>query len=178
MQRSTNIWCAFFASAILFLSGCKNNDATAEMQPLKAEQAEAKSSLRRELEFTARTNLLSTAYLPDYSSNEFHYVQHSFADTLISMIDPELLKKYEGSYTDEELRERGDEPTVYNLRTSWFTVSEAPSVGIHVILNPITGQYEIRGGDLYLPKSGFGMSYDENKTTGESETFFNWKREF
>lgn len=174
----------FIFTILLTISGCRKDDEpnTPKAQALRADLSTTNimemSSLQRELKFATDTNLLSAAHRPDYSSNEPYYVQHSFTESLLSAINPESLKKYEGSYSGKELRSGNDDPSVYKLKSSWVTGSNAPSVGIHIERNPATGQYEVSGGELYLPKSGFGFGYNENRTSGESQTFLNWKREF
>jgi hypothetical protein len=170
------------------LTACRHDTIKYEKTNLSHPQAhksagttnmlQQKGALQIELEFAAGTNLLAVEYMPVFDSNKTFYTHHSFSETLLSMIDPEVLEKYEGSYTTDELREGNDAPPTYKLKSSWLTGSDAPSVGIHIERNPATGNYEVSGGEIFLPGSGVGMSFDDDRESGESKTFLNWKREF
>lgn len=119
---------------------------------------------------------------PDLEADYSHIPateQQTLYDRLSSMIDAESLQKYEGSHTWDDLRAGSDEPTLYNLSSGWiWGGSNTPQAGITVWENPETGEYEVSGGEIFLPKRGVGISYEEDKQTDETRTFFNLKKEF
>ncbi len=97
-----------------------------------------------------------------------------------SVVDTNLLKRYEGSYSLDELGEgRGDGSVAVNIRSSWFLgSSNAPQAGLRVRLNPLTGQHEIVGGEIYLPGKGIGVSSELDEGSGEARTFLNLQKKF
>lgn len=97
-----------------------------------------------------------------------------------SVVDTNMLKQYEGSYTLDELGEgRGDGSVAVNIRSSWFLGgSNAPQAGLRVRLNPLTGQNEIVGGEIYLPGKGIGVSSELDEDSGEARTFLNLQKKF
>ncbi|MDH3981441.1 MAG: hypothetical protein OES84_00910, partial [Kiritimatiellaceae bacterium] len=169
----------------LLVAGCgprttkgKKAETLSSGKSMAGAGAHQKSALQTELEFAAGTNLLAYTYKPAAGSNEFVYVHHSYTESLLSMIDAESLKKYEGSYSLEDLQNQESGSSLLNLNSSWITGGDIPQVGVHVARNPITGNYEVSGGELFLPNPGMGVSYERIEESGETRTFLNWKREF
>lgn len=137
-----------------------------------------KSALRQELEFAAGTNLLSNYHLASSNKKLAKYTHHSLGDSLLTMLNPESLKKYEGSYTTDDLKNGDDSSSEIKLKSSWITGSSIPAIALLVGQNPASGKYEINGGEVYLPSRGIGLSFEEDQNTGESQTFLNMKRTF
>ena len=99
-------------------------------------------------------------------------------DSAIDSIDPESLKKYEGSYTITEFRNKeSDEPITLN--SSWILWnSKLPHVGASIRKNDQTGEYEFVGASLFLPTKGLGVSYERDKKTDEIRAYLNFKKSF
>lgn len=106
--------------------------------------------------------------------------EQSLYDKLLSMVDREMLEKYEGSYTKEDLTSsEGDGSLSFSLSSSWLlSSSNLPTAGLRVRLNPQTKEYEVVGGEFYLPKSGFGISHETDQESGERKSFLNMKKTF
>jgi len=106
--------------------------------------------------------------------------KQSLYDQLASKIDREMLEKYEGSYTKEDLTTgEGDGSLAFSLSSAWIlNSSNLPSAGLRVRLNPQTKEYEVVGGEFSLPKSGMGVSHERDEQSGENKTYFNFKRSF
>lgn len=128
-----------------------------------------------------KTNLLAYTFEPaeEYPEGSL-YVHHSFADRLFGMVHPESLEKYEGSYSTHDLHHQNDNKSKsFGLNSSWVTGnSNLPEAGVHVAQNPVTGKYEVNGGEIFLPDPGVGVSYEKDEESGESKTFLNWKTTF
>lgn len=123
----------------------------------------------------ARTNLLvrpdPAAALP-----ELEYL--TYTDRLLLMIDPLWFEHYQGSYTLQELREESGSSSL-TLNSAWLLRRSAyPQLGIMLEKEPGTDTYRMSGGEVFLPGSGVGISYEEDADTGESRAFLKLKREF
>jgi len=93
-------------------------------------------------------------------------------------IDPQKLRKYEGSYTAEEIRSGSGGSESLPLNSQWlYKGSNRPQVQMKIGKNPVTGLYEPVGGEVALPL-GVGMSYEEDAQTGEQKTFLKLKKDF
>ncbi|VGO21698.1 hypothetical protein [Pontiella sulfatireligans] len=101
----------------------------------------------------------------------------SLYDQIAGTIDPEELKQYEGSYSLDELH--GDGSMQFKLNSAWVVGDlNTPQAGLTIRKNSKSGEYEISGGEVFLPSRGVGMSYEQDEEAGESRTFFNMKKEF
>ena len=139
--------------------------------------------LTREMSFffgdTIQTNPLETELSAVFNRNAVVYVHQSFAESLIAMVNPEALRKYEGSYSADDFDSKGNRTPVYSFNTAWIWRNKSlPKVGIQVARNPITGKYEVNGGEVFLPNRGMGVSFEKDEANGETQTFLNWKRDF
>ena len=125
------------------------------------------------------TNPLHYPRRPPARENVPLFQQKPYAQSLLEQLDPELFRKYEGSYTFNELRARNaaETPSV-SVNSSWVFGGSAPQAGLTVQRNPLTGQYEVSGGELFLPNSGMGLSYEKDAESGETRTYLNLKKEF
>jgi hypothetical protein len=91
----------------------------------------------------------------------------------------EWLKKYEGSYTLEDLMTQESDPWAIPLNSGWFIGgSNSPQLNLRLQRNLYTGQLEIQRTELYLPKKNFGISHEQDDRRDESRTFINLKRDF
>ncbi|MBT8042173.1 MAG: hypothetical protein KJN98_03315 [Pontiella sp.] len=101
-------------------------------------------------------------------------------DRATSLVDTNKLKLYEGSYTLDQLGTgNGSGGVAVNLRSSWLIGNtNMPQAGLRVRLNPLTQQYEVVGGEVYLPGRGIGLSSEFDEGTGETRTFLNLQKEF
>jgi hypothetical protein len=106
-------------------------------------------------------------------------VQDSLTDRLFSWIDPEALKPYEGSYTTADLlSEKSGTPSI-TLKSSWlFGTEESPQVAAHISRDPLTGEYALSGGELFLPQPGMGLSVEKDVDSGETRAVLSFKRKF
>ena len=119
-----------------------------------------------------QVRLPEPARLPDFE-------QRTFADRFSSMLAPESLKKYEGSYTIDDLISGRDTAPAVRLDSSWFIGgSNTPTTNIRVRKNPGTGQYEWVGGEVFLPGPGVGVRYEKDGESGETRTFLHIKKSF
>lgn len=172
---------------VLLLFGCDRRKepgavpTTEDAAPVSPHQD---SDLKREIDFAygliPTNDPLSARNLPDYNTEGIIYEHHSFTDYLFSMINPEALQKYEGSYTAGEFKaQQEDQIPEYSLSSSWVLHNkQLPKAGITVSRNPATGRYEVSGGEVFLQEQGVGVSYEKDETTGETQTFLNFKRDF
>ncbi len=102
----------------------------------------------------------------------------SLLETLGGKFNPEFLEKYEGSYTLGELRD-GSGSSGFNLNSSWFIWNKnIPQAGAKIRKNLATGKYELIGARVALPKGGLGVSYEDDKETGDSRAYLDVKRDF
>jgi hypothetical protein len=123
-------------------------------------------------------NPLTPGLYSNYSGSLF-FEENTLYDRLFRLINPEILKSYEGSYTIDELRADPNNPQSFKLNSSWFFGDPSlPHAGISLQKNPLTGEYEFIGGQFFLPKAGVGMSHEADQQTGESRTFLNIKKSF
>ncbi len=124
------------------------------------------------------TNLLALP-LSSFDPKRPLLVEDSLTDRLFSLIDPEALQSYEGSYTtDDLLSEKSGTPSV-TLKSCWFFGNEeSPQVAARISRAPLTGAYEVSGGELFLPRSGMGLSVEKDIDSGETRTVFSIKRDF
>ena len=105
--------------------------------------------------------------------------EKTLSELVTSLVNPEKLQQYEGSYTLDELRGGKDGELSFNLRSSWIVgSSNTPQAGLRFRRNPLTGQYEVVGGEVYFPSSGIGVSHELDEDSGETQTFLNMKKEF
>lgn len=154
-------WTALLAE-VLF-TGCDTREQSESVQPLETNAPASPhkdSDLKKEIDFAygvmPANNPLSAENLPIYSKNKIVYEHHSFADYLFSMLNPEALEKYEGSYTAGEIRERHEaEIPKYSLSSSWLLHNKKlPKTDITVARNPATGRYEVSGGEVFFQEQG------------------------
>ncbi|MEN8255800.1 MAG: hypothetical protein ABFR33_10075 [Verrucomicrobiota bacterium] len=126
----------------------------------------------------AQTNLLAYECSSSNKSPVLVYEYPSLTDRLLLMANPEWLGKYQGAYTLENLQSKGGTPSL-NVKSSWLVRNpNAPQIGITLRQNPATSEYDVGGGELFLPNRGVGVSYEKDEKTGETKTFLELKREF
>ena len=107
-----------------------------------------------------------------------HFEYQSFTDRLLLMIDPLWFGPYQGSYTLEELSS-GAGTSSFSINSSWLMHDPSiPQVGVVLWKEPDQDTYRVSGGELFLPESGMGISYEKIEETGETRAFLKFKREF
>jgi len=103
----------------------------------------------------------------------------SLTERLLSRVDQEKLKKYEGSYTISELRADEDPAYTVPLYSAWLPERLGlPQTRLRVKYKPETGSYELIGGDLQLPAEAWSLSYEKDSLSEENQTYLIWKKEF
>ena len=103
----------------------------------------------------------------------------SLMDRILSRVDQKKLKKYEGSYTMDQLRSNEDPSYNVPFDSTWLPESlQLPHTRILVKYNPATGTYELVGGDLKLPAKDLSLSYEKDPSGEENQTFLIWKKDF
>jgi hypothetical protein len=126
-----------------------------------------------------KTNLLEYTYYPSSGEGMPLYLHDSFSERLFSKLPSDALKKYEGSFTLDELRNKDGQAPSLNLKSSWLQGNRRiPEASVRVGFDPATGSYNVRGGGITDPKSNVGISFEKDGDAGESRTFLNWKKEF
>ncbi len=102
----------------------------------------------------------------------------SHLDVIEASFNPTFLQKYEGSYTVDEFRSQNTH-TGFSLNSSWLLWnSSLPQMKVTLRKNFASGEYELVGGKLFLPTKGMGISYEDDKDTGESRAYFDVKKDF
>ena len=92
---------------------------------------------------------------------------------------PEYLKKYEGSYSFDDLQSGEGEPLSFLLQSAWITKgTNTPQISVRMRKSQKSGQFEIEGTELYLPKTGFGISYEQDEEADDTKAFLNVKKQF
>jgi hypothetical protein len=144
-------------------SPSSKEDPSATIQDLHSEHPDPSAILQESHSSQAVPSLLEASPSDDLAA----VTQHS-----------EWLKKHEGSYTLEDLMTQEDEPWEIPLNSGWFFGgSNSPQLNLRLQRNLDTGQLEIQGGELYLPKKNFGISHEQDDIKDETRTFFNLKRD-
>ncbi len=125
------------------------------------------------------TNPLYAGDFKPLDSNLVVEGQVPLAERLMAAVDVGRLEKYEGSHSMEELKAMEQGPASYSVSSGWlFGGSNLPQAGLTVSERAEQGGYGVSGGEVFLPSSGMGVSYEKNEETGETKTFLNLKREF
>jgi hypothetical protein len=139
-------------------------DPSATIQDLHSEQPDPSAIIQ-----DSPSNQTVPSFLEESPSDDFAAItQHS-----------EWLKKYEGSYTLEDLMTQESDPWAIPLNSGWFIGgSNSPQLNLRLQRNLYTGQLEIQRTELYLPKKNFGISHEQDDRRDESRTFINLKRDF
>ncbi len=126
-----------------------------------------------------KTNVLYIAPKGYYDPNRPVFSEESYSDRLMGMVNADLLKKYEGQYTWSDLQNQESGSSSFSLKSKWLIgSSNAPQVGIKAEKIQESEMYKVSGGEVFLPQSGVGVSYEKDSETGESKTFLNIKKEF
>ena len=89
-----------------------------------------------------------------------------------------FLRRFEGSYSWDEMQSGETEPLSFMLQSSWLTTgTNTPEVGIRMRKSHKSGEVEFGGTELYLPRTGFGVSYEQDESE-DTKTYLNIKRQF
>ena len=124
-----------------------------------------------------QSNLTAYTYSPSNERPTSVIEPSSFTDRLFRKINPAWLEKYEGSHTLDEIKSAEGSSTL-NINSSWLLRnSNAPRAGV-LFQKDSTDTYRMSGGELYLPESGMGISYEKDAETGETKTSLHLKKEF
>jgi hypothetical protein len=103
----------------------------------------------------------------------------SIMDRILGRVDQNKLKKFEGSYTIDQLRSNEDPAYNVPIDSTWLPESlPLPQTRVLVKYNPVTGTYELVGGDLKLPAKDLSLSYEKDPSSEENQTYLIWKKEF
>lgn len=128
---------------------------------------------------TATNQSIRTQTPTVLNSSHIFYIHRPLSERLLEKIDPEILSKYEGSYTNDDLLSQRDQSTVIKLHSGWLVQGkDLPSARVSIKQNPQTGEYLFQGGELEIPTVGVGVIYAKDSASGETQTFLNWQRDF
>ncbi|WP_372794146.1 hypothetical protein [Pontiella sp.] len=173
------------ALAVLLLFGCgKPQEAEKQAAAAVAAPGQRASALKREMDLAygsvSSLNPLTPKKLPKISAGECFDEPLSIPDRLLGLINPEALRKYEGSFTFAEFKaQRQDQVPEYSLSSTWLLTNSAlPRASIKTAQNPDTGELEVSGGEIFLPESGLGVSFEKDEASGETRTFLHLKHGF
>lgn len=119
-------------------------------------------------------------YSPPGETSSFpvRYTENGMIERLMFNVNPEKLRKLEGSYSADELKSGAGVYTV-PFSSSWILRgTNMPEASFRIELNPESGTYELRGGEISLPQSSFGIFFEKEPETEETRTFLNWEKDF
>lgn len=90
----------------------------------------------------------------------------------------DFLNRFQGSYSWDEMQSGESEPLSFMLQSSWLTKgTNTPEVGVRMRKSHKSGELEFGGTELYLPRTGFGVSYEQDESE-DTKTYLNIKRKF
>ena len=97
-------------------------------------------------------------------------------DYLFSLVDPESLKRFQGSYSMEDLS--SGTPS-YSLSSQWFLDRPfLPRVRVSVRKNEESGDYELGGLQVQLPNSPLNVSYEHDADSDEQKALLQLRFSF
>ncbi|MBI9020425.1 MAG: hypothetical protein JEZ10_04125 [Verrucomicrobia bacterium] len=104
-------------------------------------------------------------------------------EKLIRKTGSKLLADKEGSYTNLTDVFRGNTAPSVELRSDWiapylFPGRPLPGLRMRVIKNPETGDYQLSGGALALPRTGLEAGYETELNSEEYKATLHWKKSF
>ena len=174
-------------SAVLTGTGCSSREAIRNHEPEHIEPpVEKPAAIPAEQPDAIPAEKPANAVMPTMKSKpETHSPfsitidSPSLMDRLLSQMDQEKLKKYEGSYTMDQLRSNEDPAYNVPLDSTWLPDNlQLPHTRLVVNYNPESGSYELVGGDLKLPAKDLSLSYEKDSSGEENKTYLIWKKQF
>lgn len=105
-----------------------------------------------------------------------------FPDHFFRAATPWVLDR-QGQYDRASDVFRSDEPTALELQSDWvalrlFPDQPLPSLRMRVQRDPESGEYQLIGGGIALPGTGWEFHYEEDPEREERRGVFQWKKSF